>query len=177
MYASQSDRTLANAMDRDVQIVHTGDNLLATLPIIAACDYVLVRNQHGQICGIVTTADLAVQFGNVAKPFFTIGEIEHRLRRFLTPVFDCDPAVRKATRKRTDRVGEMMFGDYVALLRSPQNWLRLGWPFIDHGLFIELLDRVRRIRNAVVHFRPTTLTASENEQVDQLLLMLKNIGP
>ncbi len=179
MYANQSERTLANTMDpaSDVTIVHTGDNLLAVLPTIAACDYVLVRNQHGHICGIVTTADLAVQFGTVARPFFVIGEIERRLRGFLTPVFDHDPAVKRATRKRTDRVGEMMFGDYVKLLSSPENWQRLGWPFVDRDLFIELLDEVRKVRNTVAHFRPTTLTTVENQQVDQLLLMLKNVGP
>ncbi|CAO5147002.1 CBS domain-containing protein [Frankia sp. AiPs1] len=179
MYANQTEKTLANAMDPPaaVTVVHTGDNLLTTLPIIAACDYVLVRNQHGHICGIVTTADIAVQFGNVARPFFVIGEIERRLRSFLTPVFDRDPAVRKATRKKTDRVSGMMFGDYVELLKDPANWQRLGWPFVDRDLFIELLDGVRMVRNAVAHFRPMTLTATENQQVDQLLLMLKSIGP
>lgn len=179
MYANQAEKTLENAMDPpgDVTIVHTGDNLLTALPTIAGCGYVLVRNQHGHICGIVTTADLAVQFGNVAKPFFIIGEIERRLRGFLTPVFDHDPAVRKATKKRTDRVGEMMFGNYVELLKSPENWQRLGWPFVDRDLFIELLDGVRKVRNAVAHFRPMTLTTTENQQVDQLLLMLKSIGP
>ncbi len=41
MYANQSERTLANAMDpaSDVTIVHIGANLLAALPIVAACDY------------------------------------------------------------------------------------------------------------------------------------------
>jgi CBS domain-containing protein len=177
MYASLSDKNLTNAIDHEVQTVNTWDSLLATLPIIVGCDFVLVRNQPGQICGIVTTADLAVQFGGVARPYFMIGEIERRLRGFLAPVFDGDPAVRRATKKRTDQVGSMMFGEYIALLKMPQNWVKLGWSFVDHDLFIELLDGVRKIRNAVAHFRPMTLTASENQRVDELLLMLKNISP
>jgi CBS domain-containing protein len=177
MYAFGHAPSLANATEQEVQIVHTHDDLLATLPVVTAYDYVLVRNEHGHICGIVTTADLALQFENVARPFFTIGEIERRLRQCLAPVFDGDPAVQAATRGQADRVDGMMFGNYLTLLRQPQCWRRLGWPVVDQGLFVTLLNDVREIRNEVMHFRPTALTAGQYEQLDQFLGMLKNINP
>jgi|GEM_PF-1674690 len=176
LYAHGHAPSLAKATDDDVQVVHDTDSLLVALATIAASDYVLVRTQQGEICGIVTMADVATRFGELARPFFMIGEIERLIRGCLTPVFDQDPAVLKATKKRTDRVAEMMFGDYMFLLKAPANWQKLGWPFVDQAAFIELLDGVRKIRNAVAHFRTAPLTAEENRQIKQLHGMLKTLA-
>jgi hypothetical protein len=132
------------------------------LPVVTAHDFVLVRDERGRVCGIVTTADLAMQFDNVAKPFFTIGEIERRLRRCLAPVFDGE-AVASVTGGRWDRVEQMVFGQYVTLLRRPDCWNKLGWSVIDQNLFVDMLDAVRQIRNEVMHFQPTPLSASQYE--------------
>ncbi|WP_396230924.1 CBS domain-containing protein [Frankia sp. EI5c] len=167
---------MAKATDEDVQVVHDTDSLLAALATITASDYVLVRNQQGEICGIVTMADVATRFGELARPFFVIGEIERLIRGLLTPAFDHDPAVLKATRKKTARVAEMMFGDYMFLLKVPANWQKLNWPFVDQSAFIDLLDAVRKIRNSVAHFRTTPLTVEENRQISQLHGMLKKLA-
>ncbi|MCK9928237.1 CBS domain-containing protein [Frankia sp. Mgl5] len=176
LYAHDHAPTLAKATYNDVQVVHDTDSLLAALATITASDYVLVRNQQGEICGIVTMADVATRFGDLARPFFVIGEIERLIRGLLTPIFDHDPAVLKATGKKTDRVAEMMFGNYKYLLKVPANWQKLGWPFVDQTAFIELLDDVRKIRNAVAHFRTEPLTAEENRQIKQLHGMLKKLA-
>lgn len=176
LYANGHTPSLAKATDDEVQVVHDTDSLLAALATITASDYVLVRNQQGEICGIVTMADVATRFGDLARPFFVIGEIERLIRGLLTPLFDHDPAVLKATRKRTDRVAEMTIGDYKFLLNVLANWQRLGWPFVDQTAFIELLDGVRKIRNAVAHFRTAPLTNEENRQINQLHGMLKKLA-
>ncbi|OAA24550.1 CBS domain-containing protein [Frankia sp. EI5c] len=176
LYAHGHVPSLAKATDEDVQVVHDTDSLLAALATITASDYVLVRNQQGEICGIVTMADVATRFGELARPFFVIGEIERLIRGLLTPAFDHDPAVLKATRKKTARVAEMMFGDYMFLLKVPANWQKLNWPFVDQSAFIDLLDAVRKIRNSVAHFRTTPLTVEENRQISQLHGMLKKLA-
>jgi hypothetical protein len=176
MFAFNRHQSLENATEQDVQIVSSHDDLLMILPVITAHDFVLVRNEHGHVCGILTTADLAMQFENVARPFFAIGEIERRLRGCLSPVFDGD-TVKKVTKGRWDRVDQMMFGHYLDLLRKPDCWRQLDWPAIDQGLFVEELDSVRKIRNEVMHFQPTPLSPSQEKQLAQFLGMLRRINP
>ena len=50
-------------------------------------DYVLVRGEDKKITGILTAADLAYQFEQLAHPFLLIGEIEHRLRNLVRGKF------------------------------------------------------------------------------------------
>ncbi|MEX5635553.1 CBS domain-containing protein [Parafrankia sp. FMc2] len=176
LYAHEHTPTLAKATDDDVQVVHDTDSLLATLATITASEYVLVRNQQGEIRGIVTMADIATRFGDLARPFFVIGEIERLIRSFLAPVFDHEPAVTKKGKKITAQVADMTFGAYQHLLEVPENWQRLGWPFVDQKAFVDLLDDVRNIRNAVAHFRAEPLTSEENLQIHQLHGMLKKLA-
>ncbi|GAA1038400.1 hypothetical protein [Streptomyces murinus] len=113
MHATGRKACLANAISTEYEIVNASAHLLPVLPAIRAHEFVLVRAADGRVSGIVTSADLAGEFGTVARPFFTLGDIERRLRRCLGRVYD-EADVQKMHKKKTS-VDEMMFGE----LRPP----------------------------------------------------------
>ncbi len=52
-----------------------------------------------------------------------------------------------------ETAADLTFGEYKRLLEDPGGWSRLGLR-IDRVAFVGLLDKVREIRNDVMHFDP-----------------------
>ncbi|WP_406422758.1 CBS domain-containing protein [Streptomyces sp. NBC_00873] len=175
MHATGRKTCLASAISSEYEIVNASAHLLPVLPTIRAHEFVLVRTADGRVSGIVTSADLAGEFGTVARPFFTLGEIERRLRRCLGRVYD-DADVQKVHKKKTS-VDEMMFGEYIRLLDNEERWDKLGWPLVDRGHFIGLLGRVKDVRNTVMHFNAPSLRAEQLDLLDSFVSMLRLYDP
>ncbi|MFK8849113.1 CBS domain-containing protein [Streptomyces sp. Ac-502] len=175
MHATGRTTCLANAITTEYEIVNASAHLLPVLPAIRAHEFVLVRAADGQVCGIVTSADLAGEFGTVARPFFTLGEIERRLRRCLGRVYD--QADIQKVHKKKNSVDEMMFGEYIRLLKDEGRWNKLGWPLVDQDHFIGLLNRVKDVRNTVMHFNAPSLRAEQLDLLDSFVAMLRQYDP
>lgn len=122
--------------------------------------YVLVRGANNKISGIVTTSDLADQFVQLARPFLLIGEIEGHLRNLLHRKFTLDELRGDGSGSEGGRTingtADLAFGDYCHILQNPKYWERLNLN-IDRGQFVDHLERVRTIRNDVMHFNPDYL--------------------
>ena len=65
----------------DAQAVDESVPLTEAVAMIWRDDYILVRGHDATITGIVTAADLALEFKERTQPFILIGEIEHQLRK------------------------------------------------------------------------------------------------
>lgn len=144
--------------------VDPGDDLIKLIPAIAERGFVFVRQQDRTLAGIVTTADLSIQFGALAGPFLLIGEIERRLRQVLSSHFEVsdlakvrDPA---DTGRTIDSANDLTLGETVRFLESPANWDRLGWP-VERKEFVDALSDVKSIRNEVMHFSPDPLSRAQ----------------
>jgi CBS domain-containing protein len=135
-------------------------SIFAAIAIIAEHDYVLIRDDQKKITGIVTTSDLSLQFHQLGEPFLLIGEIENHIRRLIDGKFTSAELKAISATAEPDRevssVADLTFGDYIWLLKEPPNWDRLGL-LLDRNVFIERLDKVREIRNEVMHFDPDPL--------------------
>ncbi|MFJ3933071.1 CBS domain-containing protein [Streptomyces sp. NPDC090029] len=175
MHATGRKACLASAITSEYEIVNASAHLLPVLPVIRTHEFVLVRAADGQVSGIVTSADLAGEFGAVARPFFTLGEIERRLRRCLGRVYD-EADVQKVHKKKMS-VDEMMFGEYIRLLDNEERWDKLGWPLVDRVHFIGLLGRVKDVRNTVMHFNAPSLKAEQLDLLDSFVSMLRLYDP
>lgn len=156
------------------EVVRPDDDLLAQIPKIADAGFALVEQSDRQICGIVTTADLSLLFGVLAKPFFVLAEVEGRLRRIIDAHFtedDLAGIVDPADSKRVaTRASDLTLGEVVRLLEEPERWSRLGWKTIERRIFIHDLKEVQGIRNEVLHFSPDPL---DEEQINNMELFLK----
>lgn len=157
MYATLPQHDLFNAM-ADVDecpVAEISNTLRSVLPRIEKYGYCLVRNELGQLNGIVTASDIAGQFEEFSRPFFTIGKIERCLRERLGPVFT-GPEIKSAGAKHNGKPSEsiehLMFSGYVKLLRSPEDWNRMNWHGLDHDEFLHHLRQTGHVRNMVMHF-------------------------
>jgi len=162
--------------------VSADDSLFSVLPVIIQHQYVLVRGPDNRITGIVTTSDLSLQFQQLAEPFLLLGEIENHIRRLLAGKFS--PAELAAVKDPSDPesvvavVADLTFGGYVRLLEQPDYWGRINLG-VDRTVFVRELDRIREIRNEVMHFDPDPLTDDDLRALRRFvgfLQKLRDIG-
>lgn len=139
-------------------------SFFSVIAIIAAHQYVLVRDNEQKITGIITASDLALQFQQLSEPFLLLGEIESHVRQVIGQRFSpAELALAKDpgdTRREVASVADLTYGEYRRLLEHPERWDKLNI-VVDRKTCIEKLDSVRRIRNNVMHFDPKGIPAED----------------
>lgn len=151
--------------------------LIDVLDLLVAHDFVLVRDDQNRIAGIVTTADVAALYGQMATPFFLIGELDQLLRAVISTVI---PLVRVQALCDPDETGrisdfdDMTFGDYLRVLQNPAEWGRLDW-HLDRAIFTTVLDEIRELRNAVAHFNPDPIELAEVAKLRHMLILVREL--
>ena len=162
------------------QVVAPDHDLIALIPTIAEKGFVFVANTDRTLAGIVTTADLSLQFATLAGPFLLIGEIERRLRQVLTARFSPEELAAARDPADPNRVIEsatdLTLGETLRFIESPLNWDRLCWP-VERAEFIGALNEVKDIRNEVMHFSPDPLTEDQERALNNFVGWLRAIDP
>ncbi|MCI0678620.1 MAG: CBS domain-containing protein, partial [Actinobacteria bacterium] len=157
-------------------------SLFAAIQSIYRNDYALVRHPDYRIGGIVTTADLTLEFHTLAEPFLLIGEIENHLRRLIGSRFSLED-LRQA-RNTLDHsrdvaaVDDLTLGEYIRLLQAEDNWNRLSLR-LDRAEFVKWLDQVRQVRNDVMHFDPDPVSPEGLQllrEVTRTMQTLRDVG-
>ena len=153
----QAPTSARGAMDPHAE-VSSDASLFTAIPVIVEQGYALVRSASDKrIVGIITTSDLSLQFQQLSEPFLLLGEIENHIRRIINARFTPDElAAAKDEADGTRSVAsaaDLTFGEYKRLLEEPSRWAALHLD-LDRGVFIQILERVRVIRNDVMHFDP-----------------------
>jgi hypothetical protein len=150
----------------------------SAISIISKHDYVLVRAADQTICGIITASDPNVQFRKLAEPFLLLGEIENGIRLMFHGKFN-KPELESArdpgdSQREIERVADLGFGEYIHLVESEKNWKKLKLE-IDRVQFVKQLDRIRQIRNDVMHFDPDGLDDEDQETLREFAHFLKRL--
>lgn len=160
------------------QILSEEVSLLEAVEIIANHDYVLVQKSDKTIGGVVTASDFSFQFKTMSEPFLLVGEIENGIRHLLHGKFSSEELQTGRAETDPGRVvkspSDLTFGEYVRLLEPEGNWNKLGVK-IDRIEFIKQLDRVRKIRNDVMHFDPDGLDPDDKKFLTEFAQFLKRI--
>lgn len=169
----------SNAVIGDPQEVRFDADLFDVVGLIVSQGFVFVRDQTNRVSGIVTTSDLSEQYADLAKPFLHLGDIDQLLRRVIERTFTLDE-VRTAiedgaTGGTCTSFDDLGMGDYQRVLENPERWSRLGWS-LDRKVFIERLERLRGIRNDVMHFNPDPVTPEDLEDVRLFLQVLREFA-
>lgn len=173
-------RSCANAQDcmDTAQVVGIGDSIFSAIRTVVDHDYVLVRADDNQICGIITASDLAEQFRRLAEPFLLVGEIENGVRRMLHGRFTKEElsAAKVADDKdrKVEAVSDLTFGEYARLLEPEKNWTKLKLE-IDRVEFVKRLHEIREIRNDVMHFDPDGLEEGDLKNLREFAQFLKRL--
>jgi CBS domain-containing protein len=168
--------SLGNAIDRFPKVVYADQELLDQLDVIYAAGFVFVRDQDDNICGIITNADLTSQFADLTIPFYQLGEIERRIRQCISAAFSIEELRRATGRPKLESADNMMFGQYQNLLKDPDQWQRMHW-MLDRERFIDHLDKVRIMRNHVMHFGARPLDDSQKNRLTKFLDTMRHLSP
>ncbi len=166
----------------DAKVVSTDESLFSAISTIATHDYVLVQASDRTICGIVTASDFNDQFRILAEPFLLVGEIENGVRQMLHGKFQAKELEEAKAPGDDQRViespADLTFGEYIRLIENEKRWKKLGVE-IDRVEFVSRLNRVRDIRNDVMHFDPDGLESDDLtflREFAQFLKRLRDVG-
>lgn len=165
---------LSDAIMPDAVAVSYDKELIDVLPDLQRAGFVFVRDQEGVIAGIVTTTDVVQAYGEMAMPFFQIGELDRSLRRIIARNFDLD-AVAALCNRRIRSFDDLSIGEYQRVLDDSGVWTKLGWP-LYRPAFIERLNEIRRIRNDVMHFNPDPPPVDTIDKLRKINRLLRLYG-
>ncbi|MEV4440021.1 CBS domain-containing protein [Streptomyces sp. NPDC049577] len=153
-------------------------HLTDVLPLLAGVGFVLVTDQNRAVAGIVTAHDVATAYGEMATPFFLIGEFDQRLRRILAGAFELDYVADVCAvdgKRRITSFDDLSMGDYQRLLERKEAWDTLGWP-LDRKVFVARVDELRKARNDLMHFNPDPLPEGTVHKIRQMIALLREYG-
>ncbi|OLT16907.1 hypothetical protein BJF80_05635 [Serinicoccus sp. CUA-874] len=152
--------------------------LIDVLPTLQEQDFVFVEDAQKRITGIVTAADVVQAYGQLATPFFLMGELDQLLRRIVRDAFSmdiirslCDEDGRRKLRSHD----ELTMGDYQRILQNDENWKALDWP-LDRSVFDARLDELRQVRNDIMHFNPDPIPEQVVAQLRMMIRLLKRFA-
>lgn len=153
-------------------------SLFGAIETIYRHDYALVRHPDNRIGGIVTTADLTLEFQKLAEPFLLIGEIENHLRRLIAIRFSLEELQEAKNSSDLNRevaaVDDLTLGEYIRLLQAEDKWSRLSLR-LDRVQFIKWLEQVRDVRNDVMHFDPDPVSEDKLQFVREVARMMQTL--
>tara|TARA_R110000868_G_scaffold7112_4_gene38878 strand:- start:4515 stop:5570 length:1056 start_codon:yes stop_codon:yes gene_type:complete len=162
--------TVSEAMEPGV-IVEETESIFEATALIISNDFVFVASSTDKrIIGIVTATDLSEQFQKLSEPFLLIGQIENQIRNLMHDRFDLETLRAGCNendperKERVTGVADLNFGEYMRILENDENWAKLNL-VVDRATFIKEMDKVREVRNDVVHFDPDGI---EEDQFLQL---------
>jgi len=135
-------------------------------------EYVLVLNSRHEVMCMVTHSDLADLYLNIVRPYSEIEVIESAIRRIVgcLTVSQLRTAARDKSRAMQIRsVDDLEMGEYIALFSKYWNCFGLG---CDKNVVMEQMEKLRLIRNSVMHFRPQGVSAADRQVLSGLRALL-----
>lgn len=158
--------------------VKTTDSLFRVINRIIENSYVLVRDEARIIKGILTTTDLSQRFQTLAEPFLLLGEIENHIRSLIDGRFTQEELAaakdQNDDKREIESVADLTLGEHIRLVERPENWQKLGLT-ADKVVFVRELDKVRQLRNDIMHFDSDTITDNERMSLRNFVQFLHEL--
>lgn len=165
-------------VDPNIATVHPETPLIKAVEIVKKHDFAVVIAKDKSLYGIVTVSDVTNQFIEETEPFVFLSELECHLRNLLRDNILVEDLKKLCCREGHDisSIDEMSFGDYIAMFSNECQWKKLNIA-ADRKSFVEQLEKVRHIRNDVMHFRPKGIENGNKDLlrhfVDYLRVLVK----
>ncbi|MGZ3918312.1 MAG: CBS domain-containing protein, partial [Flavisolibacter sp.] len=166
----------------DLSVLDYNTPLLDAISVIIKKEFVLVQKTDKTICGIVTIADISSQFLRISEPFLLLEQIEKHIRQILDGKFLLKELQEFCSlgdsTKKIEHIDDLTFGDYIRIIEKPEHWTKLKLT-IDRAHFIKQLDKIREIRNDIMHFDPEGLSESQRQDLINMakfLMELRKFG-
>jgi predicted transcriptional regulator len=140
----------------------------------------VVRSKDNCLCGCVTHLDVAEVFIDLAEPFLFLGQIENHLRdlvermRLSAEELRSLADERDLTREEVKRVDDLTLGELIRAIQNNGFWERLGLNH-DRTILLNRLERVRKIRNRIMHFDADGISAVEKYYLKETRRILQQL--
>ncbi len=174
---SKSD-LIKDFISTDVTIVDYHTPLLDAVSIVLENRFVLVQKSDKSLCGIVTLTDISNQFLIVSEPFILLEQIENHIRQILDGKFLVNELQEFCNIgdyvRDFEYIDDLSFGDYIRIFQKPENWDRLQLN-IEQTHFIKHLDKIREIRNDIMHFDPDGISVGQKEELIKMAKFLAEV--
>lgn len=162
-------------------VVEDTEGLFNATKLIIDHEFIFVRSSADKkITGIVTATDLSEQFQFLSEPFLLIGKIESQARRLIGDKFTVEELRSICNendvgrQERIKSVADLTFGEYIRLIQHPERWEKLGLR-VDRMVFCDEMDKVREIRNDVMHFDPDGIDEQQYDQLRRFSRMISEL--
>lgn len=154
---------------KNFKILSKDTPLIEAIKIVIENEIVLVENKDKTLSGIITLADISLQFFTLTEPFLLIEQIEKSIRLLLNEKILQEDLTKvcKEGEKIPKYIDDLTFEQYIRLIEKTEIWDTLDLK-IDRVTFTKELRVVRDIRNDVMHFNPEGIT---DEQIQNLKKM------
>lgn len=151
--------------------------LMLAIQEIYKNDFIVVIENDGTPCGIVTTADVSSQFLTWTEPFVMLEQIENQVRHLLDEkiLLEDLKKVCQEEGREVNAIDDLTFGEYQRLFENPKHWERIGLKSVDRTLFVKMFDDVRNIRNDVMHFDPEGIDETSREKLKSMANFLNKL--
>lgn len=177
--ANKTSKVVRELMEPNFQLISEETSLFKALPLIIEHDYILIKNKADEICGIVTASDLSLQFKQLTEPFLLVAEIENHIRQILVSLDKNELEKGKDDNDESrsiNSVADLTFGEYLRICQVPDIWEKLELSTsIDRRLFCTELDKIRIIRNNIMHFDPDGLEHESTETLRNFVRLLQTL--
>lgn len=156
------DLTVDNCMATPV-IVTPEDDIFKALDLLQS-SYAVVVVKDGKPIGILTNYDTGHFFREISEGLIYIEDIEVLLRQYIETILNTDKkmsaalirafGINKQDNSRPAKEFEKLdFYDHIQLITTNFNWTKFEAYFSPKDYFMDLMEKVRLIRNQLVHFR------------------------
>ena len=155
-----------------VVILDLDTPLLDAIKTVIKEEIVLVQKKDKTLSGIVTITDISSQFFTLTEPFLLLEKIENLIRLLLDDKFLVEEIKElckedSQNKDEIEFIDDLTFGQYIRLIEKEENWNKLKLK-IERVPFIKQLNKIREIRNDIMHFDPEGIS---QEQRDDLINM------
>lgn len=156
LIAKKESQCVKDYMTNEYKILKEDTPLFDAIKEVMESKIIFVTDKENKIKGPVTTADLNIQFIELIEPYILLEQIENYIRLILHNKLileDVLKLIKIDDYKKIESISDLTFGGYLVLFGNDDMWKQLGLPF-DKVDFVNDLDRIRKIRNDVMHFSP-----------------------
>lgn len=162
----------------DITLLSYETPLLEAISIVIEKEFALVQKSDKSICGIVTIADISMQFFSATEPFILLEQIENHIRQLLDKKFLVEDIKEfckiEGIERNIEYIDDLTFGDYIRILSDPKNWEKLNVA-LERTHFISQLEKIRIIRNDVMHFDPEGITEGQRSDLVKMAKFLMQL--
>ncbi|MEY4991273.1 MAG: hypothetical protein RI948_139 [Bacteroidota bacterium] len=142
--------------------------LLEAIRTVIKEEIVIVLKKDKSLSGIVTITDISSQFFTLTEPFLLLEKIENLIRLLLDEKFLLEDLVSVCFDcEKAEFIDDLNFGQYIRLIEKETNWQKLNLS-IERVPFIKQLDKIRNIRNDIMHFDSEGITIEQREDLNNM---------